>query len=177
MHLRPRRPGPRLLANHGNGDGVTASPRIVTEPRFNGDAYRASLAERELAEAVATERALRRLGRRRDDLLRSVGLRPSQFHVLLEVHAHGDPPLCITSLSELLQLRQPTVTGIVASCERAGLVCRERQPGRRRQALRLTPEGERVLRTAVARLYAATLAPASGPRALSLRTPANPTPA
>lgn len=76
------------------------------------------------------------------------GLTPQQHQLLLQIA--GAPSGTVTSIGYLahrLALRHNSVVELATRCEAAGLVERTADPGNRRHVvLRLTEEGDRVLR-------------------------------
>lgn len=96
----------------------------------------------DLADALhsAAIHLLRRL-RREDD---ETGLSPARLSALSVIVFGG--PLRITDLARAEQVRTPTITPIVASLERAGLVTREVDEGDGRASiLRATAAGRAVM--------------------------------
>jgi DNA-binding MarR family transcriptional regulator len=82
-----------------------------------------------------------------EDAARAAGVTPAQHQLLLAVRgtADGDPD--ITDLAERLQLKHHSVVEALARATVAGLVQAEADPDdRRRQRIRLTDEGARILR-------------------------------
>ncbi|MER7002479.1 MarR family winged helix-turn-helix transcriptional regulator [Dactylosporangium sp. NPDC000555] len=76
-----------------------------------------------------------------DRVLRPYGLGPTQWYVLY--HLANDGPTTQRDLAETLQVERATLSGIVASLVRKGLV--EQSPDaadQRRRVLRLTPAGQ-----------------------------------
>jgi DNA-binding MarR family transcriptional regulator len=95
---------------------------------------------------------LRTFLRRSEDVSRRNALTPQRFLVLLMIKGapDGSEHLTFTALTERLKLGRNTVSEIVARCEAAGLVARERSAVDRRNVyLRLTPEGDRRLAAAL----------------------------
>ena len=76
------------------------------------------------------------------------GMMPQQHQLLLQIA--GAPEGVVTSigyLAERLALRHNSVVELGTRCEEAGLVVRGSDPGNRRHVvLRLTEEGDRILR-------------------------------
>lgn len=80
-----------------------------------------------------------------EDAARSAGVTPNQHQLLLAIRASPTPPT-IGEMAYALQLRHHSTVELVDRAGDAGLVARETDTDdRRRQRLRLTREGERVL--------------------------------
>jgi DNA-binding MarR family transcriptional regulator len=96
---------------------------------------------------VALRRIMRAIDLRSRTLLQDYGLTAPQ---LVALHAVSRlQPVKAGRLAREIHLGQPTVTGIVTRLERRGLLQRSRgEQDRRSIQLRLTSEGERVLRDA-----------------------------
>lgn len=95
--------------------------------------------------------ALRRFLRFSEDATRASGMTPQKYQAMLAVKAFpGAQPITIGQLAERLQVHHHSAGGIVTRLERQGLVRREPDDQDRRQVyVRLTPAGERILRTLV----------------------------
>jgi DNA-binding MarR family transcriptional regulator len=107
------------------------------------------VSQRPLAVLLARTASLHRhvLGRRMQDEQWAVeaGFRPPCIGALTTIA--GDQPLSQRQLSEHLGVDPSDIVGVVDILERAGYVSRQRDPAdRRRQALTLTPAGERAVR-------------------------------
>ena len=91
---------------------------------------------------------IRRFLRFSEEAARPVGIEPMQHQVLLAVMAlPREAPPSIGELACRLLLRQHSTVGLVNRMERRGLVAREREGKDRRQVrVRITPEGEELLR-------------------------------
>src|SRR3954469_14852779 len=78
-----------------------------------------------------------------------LGVSASQWGVLRTLHraeANGSGGLRLTDLSERLLVRPPSVTGVVARLERAGLLVREASAvDQRAKRVRLTSAGQELL--------------------------------
>ena len=96
----------------------------------------------EIAEVAAFRSDLRRFLRRVETVANEAGLTSQRYDLLLMLASFGE--LRVTSLCELLQLRQTAVTELVKRSELAGLIERHRSTEDRRvMLLRLTPDGRR----------------------------------
>jgi DNA-binding MarR family transcriptional regulator len=99
--------------------------------------------------AVAEFRAaLRAFLHRSERVLRSCGLTPQRYMLLVMIKgaADGSEQSTVTELAQKLQLAQSTVTELVSRAEEVGLIEREASSADGRVAhLRLTEEGERRL--------------------------------
>lgn len=96
------------------------------------------------------QRLLRRARRSADEVAADAGLDRQQYQLLLSVRALNDRGTCtMVALSEDLEVRPHTAVELVNRAEARGLVTRQReQQDRRRVLVRLTREGERMLRRA-----------------------------
>jgi DNA-binding MarR family transcriptional regulator len=107
-------------------------------------------------EDAATLRiALRGFLARSEEVTREHGLTPERYELLLLVKAAPEGKATVGELAKLLSVGQSAATQLVRRAEDAGLV--ERTISRsdaRVHPLRLTPEGERRLASAVAALEA-----------------------
>src|SRR6266403_1054321 len=81
-----------------------------------------------------------------DDVLRPSGLRVTQFSMLAAIARLEEANL--RQLEEALAIDQTTLTRSLGVLERDGLTERVAHPDRRIKAMRLTPRGRVVLRTA-----------------------------
>jgi DNA-binding MarR family transcriptional regulator len=96
--------------------------------------------------------ALRTFMRRSEQVSQKHGLTPQRSLLLLMIKGapDGSERMSFGELAERLKLGVNTVTELVARAEQAGLVVRERSERDARVTyLRLTPEGERMLRAAM----------------------------
>jgi len=102
-------------------------------------------------QAAAFRTELRRFLRATEAVATREGLTPERYDLLLMMKAADETnqPVTVTSLRELLHLRQQAVTELVKRAVEAGLVLREPSGGDRRvYHLHPTPEGEaRLIRT------------------------------
>jgi DNA-binding MarR family transcriptional regulator len=136
-----RRPGPRgaagpvrVAADHARR--YPGADRLATEVFLN--LFR--------AEGLASAA----LGR----ALRAHGLSPAAFNVLMILEGAGGP-LCPHEIGERRLVTRGTVTGLLDSLERAGLVRRRPHPeDRRRVHVELTPAGRALLARAAPTLFA-----------------------
>jgi len=106
-------------------------------------------------QAASLRAAIRLFLRRGENVARAAGLTPQRQLLLLMIKGapNGSERATITELVERLQLRQNTVTELVARAEEAGLIVREPAPTDRRSVyLRLSVEGERRLAQTVTAL-------------------------
>ncbi|HUE01328.1 MAG TPA: MarR family winged helix-turn-helix transcriptional regulator [Bryobacteraceae bacterium] len=89
---------------------------------------------------------IRRFLRFSEQAARRAGLEPAQHQLLLAVKAHAGEPT-VGQLAERLQLRHHSVVGLIDRLADSGSVRRSRAAADRRQVcVRLTPQGETVLR-------------------------------
>lgn len=91
-------------------------------------------------------RAFNAIVNRQSDELRPLGLSPSAFNVLMALHNNEDRTLEPCQLADRLLISRPSVTGLLDTLQRKGLV--ERLPhaeDRRRVLVRLTDDGLRLL--------------------------------
>jgi DNA-binding MarR family transcriptional regulator len=100
-------------------------------------------------EALAEFRfELRRFLRFSDVAAKSVGLRPLQYQLLLQIKGYPQPLLpTVGELAARLQIAQHATVALVTRCEKAGFV--QRVPGqvdRRRVCVKLTTAGQRAVR-------------------------------
>ncbi|HEV8450629.1 MAG TPA: MarR family transcriptional regulator [Gaiellales bacterium] len=112
--------------------------------------------ELELVQHVADLwRCLRQFSRATEDSARRHGLTPQQYRMMIMIEGapDGGKMATVGQLQEQLRLAQSSVTGLVDRADAAGLVTREDaiEDGRRTE-VRLTREGERRLKAAVAEL-------------------------
>jgi DNA-binding MarR family transcriptional regulator len=95
-----------------------------------------------------TQRAARALARRFDEALRPVGLTNGQFSLLMSLN-RPEPP-SMAPVAALLAMDRTTLTAALKPLERRGLVAVSVDPNDRRgRLLRLTPDGQALLRKAV----------------------------
>jgi len=95
----------------------------------------------------AIRRIVRAVELRSRALIRGHSVTGPQLVTLREVARTG--PVPVSTLARMVNLSQPTVTGILNRLERAGLVRRERSDRDRRNVLcTVTPQGASVLRDA-----------------------------
>jgi DNA-binding MarR family transcriptional regulator len=101
-------------------------------------------------EALAAWRdGLRRFLRFSQDAARAAGLPPQQHQALLAIKGFtGRNHMLIGELATSLQLRHHSVVGLIDRLVRRQLVCRSVAEDDRRQVeVRLTPQGESLVRT------------------------------
>jgi len=100
-------------------------------------------------EALAEFRyQLRMFLRRMEDEVRSVGINPQQYQLVLAIHGlpAGKAP-SIRTLAERMQLNHNSMVELVDRCEEGGLLRRTRSAEDRRQVvLAITPQGSSLLR-------------------------------
>lgn len=91
--------------------------------------------------------ALRKFLRYSEQHAHEQGITPQQHLLLLITRGHDTyPGVTIGDLAEALQLRQSGVSLLVDRCVKRGLLRRDEDPDdRRRAAISLTPEGQRIL--------------------------------
>ena len=96
------------------------------------------------------QRLLRRARRSADEVAADAGLDRQQYQLLLSVRALNQRGTCtMVALSDDLEVRPHTAVELVNRAEARGLVTRQReQQDRRRVLVRLTRDGERMLRRA-----------------------------
>jgi DNA-binding MarR family transcriptional regulator len=110
----------------------------------------------EYERAVELRHALNDFRRHSEDVTRKHGLTDQRYQLLLFIKAAGDDGdrPTVTELASVLQLAKSTVTQLVRRAEDLRLVRRELSDRDARvRYLRLTAEGERRLRAAVADLH------------------------
>jgi DNA-binding MarR family transcriptional regulator len=98
--------------------------------------------------AAELRKGLRRLAHSTERITREHGLTPRRYELLLFIQAAADAgtPATVTSLCESLWTSQTSVTQLVESAVRAGLVVRTRSlTDRRSSNLHLTPLASRRL--------------------------------
>jgi DNA-binding MarR family transcriptional regulator len=105
------------------------------------------LSDRDYETLARFRAALRRFLHFSEEAAREAGTTPAQHQLLLAVRGHGaDTPPVIGDIAEALQLRHHSAVELVDRTETAGLVVRVVDPGdHRRQQVRLTPAGRRLL--------------------------------
>jgi DNA-binding MarR family transcriptional regulator len=111
-------------------------------------------------EALARFRyGIRRFLRFSENAVRSQGLMPQQYQLLLAIKGFpGRDWGTITELAERLQLKHHSAVGLVSRCVAAGYVTRNDHPTDRRVAvIRLTDRGEEILEQ-LANIHRAELA-------------------
>jgi DNA-binding MarR family transcriptional regulator len=94
--------------------------------------------------AAQLRAALRRFAHSTERLTRAHGLSPRRYELLLFIQSadQSSSPATITALCEPLQTTQGSVTQLVGSAVRAGLVRKTATPGdKRSHHLHLTPDG------------------------------------
>ncbi len=91
---------------------------------------------------------IRRFLRASEQLLKSAGLKPQQYQLLLHVKAaNGNQPTTISYVAEKLQIQHHSTVELADRLTQKGLVRRKRAGEDRRQViLELTPKGEKILR-------------------------------
>ncbi|HTS67742.1 MAG TPA: MarR family transcriptional regulator [Terriglobia bacterium] len=87
------------------------------------------------------------LSRGSEEILKLVGLSPTQFNVLRILRGAGEPGLCCREVAERMITRDPDITRLVDRLERRGLLARSRNRHDRRViTVRITPAGLKVLK-------------------------------
>lgn len=107
------------------------------------------------AEAASLREALRSFQRTSDEVTAANGITSRMYQLLLMIKTgrEGNERAGLTELEERLKLGKSTVTELVLRSEERGLVRRELDQKRRGAiSIRLTPDGERRLATALAEL-------------------------
>lgn len=102
----------------------------------------------ELAGAAAFRTELRRFLHATESVTSREGLTPERYDLLLMIEAASaaNQPATVTSLCEMLDLRQQAVTELVKRAAEAGMIVRERSSGDGRvYNLRLTHDAEKRL--------------------------------
>jgi DNA-binding MarR family transcriptional regulator len=91
---------------------------------------------------------IRRFLRASEQLLKSAGLKPQQYQLMLHVKASTDShPPTISYVADRLQIQHHSTVELADRLSGKGLIRRKRAGEDRRQViLELTPKGERVLR-------------------------------
>jgi DNA-binding MarR family transcriptional regulator len=86
-----------------------------------------------------------------EEALKPYGLRSREFGVLALIHQEG--PQSQHRLGELLRIDRTTMVTVIDELEQRGLVQRTRDPAdRRRYAITLTPEGDKLMAGDLGRL-------------------------
>lgn len=91
---------------------------------------------------------LRRFSRHMEEQVRSLGVNPQQYQVVLAVRGlpEGEAPT-VTRLAERMQLNHNSMVELIDRCEHAGLLRRTRSDSDRRQVtLAITSRGKGLLR-------------------------------
>ena len=111
-------------------------------------AFETTLRVRDTCLCLHTQRAARALARRFDEVLRPVGLTSGQFSLLMSLNRPEPPNM--GSVASLLAMDRTTLTAALKPLERRGLVAVAVDPADKRgRLLTLTPDGRRVLASAV----------------------------
>ncbi len=97
--------------------------------------------------AASLRRAARAISSLYDARLQAVGLRGTQFSLLVAVALSGEPPVSV--LAERLALDRTTTTRNLAPLVRAGLIENAAADDRRVRRVALTPKGRRTLERAL----------------------------
>lgn len=97
--------------------------------------------------ASSLRRAARAVSSLYDERLRAVGLRGTQFSLLVAVALAGEPP--VTMLAERLGLDRTTLTRNLAPLIRDRLIEHAKSDDRRVHRVKLTAKGRRVLEQAL----------------------------
>src|SRR6201996_6673419 len=110
--------------------------------------FETTLRVRDCCLCLHVQRAARTLARRFDEALRPLGLTNGQFSLLMSLNRPEPPGMA--SVSSLLGMDRTTLTAALKPLERRRLVKVSRDPSDRRgRRLSLTPEGRRLLASAV----------------------------
>jgi DNA-binding MarR family transcriptional regulator len=110
--------------------------------------FATTLLVRDSCLCLHVQRAARALARRFDVALRPVGLTNGQFSLLMSLNRPVPPPM--GSVASLLAMDRTTLTAALKPLERRGLVEIASDPAdRRSRLLKLTPDGIRLLASAV----------------------------
>ncbi len=90
---------------------------------------------------------IRRFLHASEQLLKSAGLKPQQYQLMLHVKAAAGQPSTISYIAERLQIQHHSTVELADRLTGKGLVKRKRAGEDRRQViLELTPKGEKVIR-------------------------------
>lgn len=81
-----------------------------------------------------------------DSDLRQNDLTAAQFNTLLVLYSAGIDGMRMSEIGRKLVVTKANVTGLIDRLERQGLVARATEQDRRATAVRLTPEGDRIVR-------------------------------
>src|ERR1700761_7692840 len=110
--------------------------------------FETTLRVRDCCLCLHVQRAARALARYFDEALRPVGLTNGQFSLLMSLNRPEPPGM--GSVASLLAMDRTTLTAALKPLERRGLVTVAKDPSDRRgRRLSLTPEGRRLLASAV----------------------------
>ena len=87
------------------------------------------------------------LSRGSEEILKLVGLSPTQFNVLRILRGAGEHGLCCREVAERMITRDPDITRLVDRLERRGFLARSRDRRDRRViTVRITEAGKKVLK-------------------------------
>ncbi len=90
---------------------------------------------------------IRRFFRASEQMLKTAGLKPQQYQLMLHVKASDGVPPTISYIAERLQIQHHSTVELADRLTGKGLIRRRRAGEDRRQViLELTPKGEKVLR-------------------------------
>ena len=90
---------------------------------------------------------IRRFLHASEQLLKSAGLKPQQYQLLLQLKAANGEPTTISFVAERLQIQHHSTVELADRLAQKGLIRRKRAGDDRRQViLELTPKGEKILR-------------------------------
>jgi DNA-binding MarR family transcriptional regulator len=90
---------------------------------------------------------IRRFLRASEQLLKTAGMKPQQYQLMLHIKASDGEPSTISYIAEKLQIQHHSTVELADRLTRNGLIRRKRAGEDRRQVLlELTPKGEKVLR-------------------------------
>ncbi len=90
---------------------------------------------------------IRRFLRASEELLKSAGLKPQQYQLMLQIKAADGHPATISYIAERLQIQHHSTVELADRLGEKGLIRRKRAGDDRRLVLlELTPRGEKILR-------------------------------
>lgn len=127
---------------------MTRTKKIGTRPQRTSDNKRTFelLQKKDILSSCAchkTRMAMRSVTRSYDDAMRPVGLRATQFLVLVAV-ASG-PAISITVLANVLGMDRSTLTRNIEPLESGGLIQKGNEGWRRSRSLRVTAAGNALI--------------------------------
>lgn len=116
---------------------------MVTKPTFE-----TTILVRDACLCLHVQRAARALARRFDDALRPIGLTNGQFSLMMSLNRPEPPDM--GGIASLLGMDRTTLTAVLKPLQRRRLLKITVDPAdRRSRIMTLTPEGRRLLQSAV----------------------------